>query len=96
MRRSAGCLDEVDKLGLRENTIIILWGDHGWKLGEHASLGQAHERGKRHTRALDNRSARHGHRRQTQPALVEFVDIYPTLAELAGLTASSSPRGLEP
>ena len=78
-------LDELKKNGLDENTIVILWGDHGWKLGEHGMWCK-------HTQfELDNHvplllkvpgQSRVGAKTN---ALVEFVDIYPTLCELAGL-----------
>ena len=78
-------LGELDRLGLRENTIVVLWGDHGWKLGEHASWAKMTNFEVdtrvplivRDPRAAGN--GRHCHR------LVEFVDIYPTLCESAGL-----------
>jgi iduronate 2-sulfatase len=78
-------LDEIEKLGLRDNTIIILWGDHGWKLGEHAAWAK-HTNAENDTHAplilaVPGMAAAGKH----SPALVEFVDIYPTLAELAGL-----------
>ncbi len=78
-------LDEVDRLGMAENTIVILWGDHGWKLGEHAAWCK-HTNTEDDTRSplllsvpgMKNSGTR-------TDALVEFVDIYPTLSELAGL-----------
>ena len=44
-------LDELDRLGLRKNTIVILWGDHGWKLGEHDAWCKHSNVRERHQRA---------------------------------------------
>ena len=78
-------LDELDRLGLRNNTIIILWGDHGWKLGEHDAWCK-HSNVENDTWAplilsVPGMKTAGKH----TDALVEFVDVYPTLAELAGL-----------
>jgi arylsulfatase A-like enzyme len=78
-------LDELDRLGLRKNTIVVLWGDHGWKLGEHDAWCK-HSNTENDTNAplmvsvpgMKTAGAR-------TDALVEMVDIYPTLSELAGL-----------
>jgi len=73
-------------LGLAEKTIIVLWGDHGWHLGEHGHWGKSTncEVATRAPLILSapglSRSGTHTRR------LVEFVDIYPTLAELCALT----------
>ncbi len=87
-------LDELDRLGLRERTVIVLWGDHGWKLGEHDAWCK-HTNCENDTNAplllaapgLKSRGVR-------TDALVEFVDIYPTLADLAGLPLPSHLEGL--
>ena len=86
-------LDELDRLGLRDNTIVILWGDHGWKLGEHAMWCK-------HTNyEMDTRSpmicAAPGQKApgKKSAALTEFVDIYPTLCELAGLPLPAHLEG---
>ena len=78
-------LDELDRLDLRDNTIVILWGDHGWHIGENHIWGKAtnFELATRAPLILsDPRMKAAGKKTK---ALVEFVDIYPTLCELADL-----------
>lgn len=86
-------LDELDRLGLRESTIIIFWGDHGWKLGEHSRWAK-HSNVEDDTRAplilsVPGMKTAGAH----SAALVEFVDIYPTLADLAGLPLPDKLEG---
>jgi iduronate 2-sulfatase len=85
-------LNELDKLGLRENTVVVFWGDHGWHLGEHGSWCK-HTNFEVATRPalLISTPGQKSAGRKTD-ALVEFVDIYPTLVELCGLPL---PDGLE-
>jgi arylsulfatase A-like enzyme len=86
-------VDELKRLGHWEDTAVVLWGDHGWKLGEHNSWCK-------HTNfEIDARAplvvrapgiAREG---AHAAGLVEFVDIYPTLCELCGLTVPEHLEG---
>jgi iduronate 2-sulfatase len=84
-------LDELDRLNLRKDTVVIVWGDHGWKLGEYSQWSK-------HTNfELDTHVpmiiADPDHPKGVRVnALTEFVDIYPTLSELCGLPL---PEGLE-
>ncbi len=83
---------ELDRLGFGENTIIVLWGDHGWHLGEHAQWGK-HTNFEVGTRVPLLFSVPGQKTRGTKTGrIAELVDIYPTLCELAGL---SLPDGLE-
>ncbi len=77
-------LDELDELGLAENTIIVLWGDHGWHLGDHG-MWCKHTNYEQATRAPLIIVAPGKKGAQRSRALVEFVDVYPTLCDLAGL-----------
>ena len=90
-------LAELDKLGLASNTIVVLWGDHGWHLGDH-SIWCKHTNYEQAARipllvavpdAVGGASIKAGVK---SSSLVETVDIYPTLCELAGLPA---PAGLD-
>ncbi|MGD2174629.1 MAG: sulfatase [Candidatus Brocadiaceae bacterium] len=77
-------LEELDRLGLAPNTIVVLWGDHGWQLGEHGLWCKHCNFNTSLNAPLIVRYAGMGGG-VTRSELVEFVDIYPTLCELAGL-----------
>ncbi|MBI5684808.1 MAG: sulfatase [Verrucomicrobia bacterium] len=87
-------LDELDRLGLREKTLIVFWGDHGYYMGEHSWWGGKHNNYEGATRAPllvavpGQKTAG-----QKTKALVEFVDIFPSLADLCGLPPSPGVEG---
>ena len=82
----------LEKMGLAANTIVVFWGDHGYNLGEHTRW-QKMSLFEESTRVpLIVAAPRRKGNGKPSRALVEFVDIYPTLAELCGLTP---PSGLE-
>lgn len=86
-------LDELGRLGLRENTVIILWGDHGWHLGEYDIWGKAtnYEIATRVPLIVSPPGGRA--KPAASDALVELVDMYPTLVEMAGLPMPEHLQG---
>lgn len=84
-------LNALDELGLRKNTIVVLWGDHGWNLGEHAIWGK-HNSFKTALSAPLIISAPNMEIGKCA-SLAEFIDIYPTLTELCNLPTPSNLEG---
>ncbi len=78
-------LDKLDQTGQSKNTIVVLWGDHGWHLSEKgmwakATLFEVSARGP--VIVADPRQPTAG---QACGRVVEYIDMYPTLLELCGL-----------
>lgn len=86
-------LDALDAAGLADDTIVVLWGDHGWHLGEKGITGKntLWDRGTRVPLIFAGPGVGRGGR-CTQPA--ELLDIYPTLIELCGLAARNDLEGI--
>ncbi|MEM9480757.1 MAG: sulfatase-like hydrolase/transferase, partial [Verrucomicrobiota bacterium] len=78
-------LEELEKLGLAENTIVVLWSDHGWKLGEHNSWCKQTNYEIDARVPLIIRSPGAGANGKATPTLAELLDLFPTLCDLAGL-----------
>ena len=77
-------LDELERSGKADHTIIVLWGDHGFHLGDHGLWGKhtAFENAMRVPLIIVD-PRREGSGKTTSPA--KFTDVFPTLCELAGL-----------
>lgn len=108
-RHYAACVSYADKhvgdilaklkeTGADQNTIVVLWGDHGWHLGEHSVWGK-------HTLFEESLHAPlivsypgMDAAGQSSDAVVETVDLFPTLCDLAGLPAPdfTAGRSLKP
>ena len=83
-------LDALDHTGLAQNTIVVLWGDHGWHLGDHGMWCKhsTYEQAARIPLLI----VAPGVEPAVSSAPIESVDLYPTIAALAGLPA---PAGLD-
>ena len=86
-------LAELETLEMADNTVVVLWGDHGWKLGEHNSWCKQTNYEIDARVPLIIRAPIAPANGQKCDALVELVDVYPTLCELAGLPVSDHLEG---
>lgn len=84
-------LEALEQHGLAQNTIVVVWGDHGYHLGDFGIWGK-HTNFERAAR-IPLLIAVPGNGGASSSALVETVDIYPTLAALAGLPAPEKLDG---
>ena len=87
-------IEALDRSSYKENTIIVLWSDHGWHLGEkeHWRKFTLWERATRVTFLVVAPGVTEPGGRSPRP--VNLIDVYPTLVDLAGLPARSGLDGL--
>lgn len=86
-------LNELENLGVAENTIVVLWSDHGWKLGEFNGWGKMtnYEIDTRVPLIIAGPGVSGGARKSEE--LAELVDLFPTLCDLAGIDTPAFVEG---
>ena len=88
-------LKALDELGLKDNTIVVFCSDHGYLLGHHNKYQKQHlfEESTRVPFILSIPWLKGQHGKKTQK-ITELIDLYPTLADFAGLKAPDSLQGI--
>lgn len=87
-------VDQLEKTGSADNTVIVVWGDHGWHLGEHAIWGKhALFEESLHSPLIISYPGLKNPGKPTN-AVVETLDLFPTLCDLAGLPAPGFAHGV--
>jgi iduronate 2-sulfatase len=87
-------LEALDRLQLADKTIVVLWSDHGYHLGEHNGIWQKRCLFEESTRApLIICAPRAPGNGKSSPQVVEFIDMYPTVADLCGLPVPKTAVG---
>ena len=85
-------LDELERRNLLDDTIIVLWGDHGWHLGDHTEWCK-HSNFEQATRIPFMFAGPGVTKNQTSHHPVNLVDLFPTVFELANVPQSSQTEG---
>ncbi len=88
-------LDALDSLGLAENTIVVLWGDHGWHLGDHGYWTKHTNYEQANRIPIIIRAPGVTKPGSVTRQLAETVDLFPTVADLAGLNPPSGPQPID-
>lgn len=83
----------LKEIGIYENTIIILWGDHGWKLGDHNSWGKMTNYNIDLQVPMIVRYPNQQNRGSQTSEITELIDMFPSLCELAGIEVPDYMQG---
>jgi iduronate 2-sulfatase len=86
-------IEHLKKLDLYNNTIIVIWGDHGWKLGDHNSWGKMTNYNIDLKVPVIIKSPYQEKTGLTSNALIELVDLFPSVCELAGIPIPEYMQG---
>ena len=84
----------LKETGLDQNTIVVVWGDHGWKLGEHGSWGKQTNYNIDTRAPLIVRAPGMPVRNVACDQLTELVDLYPTLCDMTGIEIPDNMEGI--